>query len=309
MSLEERLFIVDYEPKAPSLNLAINALWYEKVKNDNPGVVVRVYKHMPGVILGYRESMDDVNEGYCTQHGIEVVERKTGGSAVVVDPANVLCYTAFINASRETVDLTRWYKRLVFPLRDQLKTKGVRATVEGAYYIRIEEKDKKPPVIGHAAHIYKEQGKKIIQFDGIVHVTNLDVEQIERMLRLRELWVSNKHQYIVTSRDSYPVINGVAKENMPPFNKEGSRMLRDEREELKDIRSLSNMGLSEEAFVDCLYEAMGNALGVLKKEKPFHFDKEEIEKTKKKFQKRPDGYKCGLGHCFIDLLEPEPMEL
>lgn len=303
MNLEDRIFIDDEEPKSPSHNLALNVRFNELVSSGKYQAAVRIYKHKPGVILGRMESIADVNEDYCRTNNIEIVERITGGSAVVVGPDEALCYSAFIKVQNK-FDLTENYKKLVTPILEELKKRGILAEVQGAYYIRVNKGDSKPPIIGHAATVRNNA----MQLDGIIHSKNLKVEQIQRILNLRQLYEFEGHKYVVAGNEVYPIVNGVPVEQMPKFRKEAGKLVRDEKNELEQIPGLFELKVSEEEFKEVLYNAFTNSLGSLREASLDEINQDNLDILKERFQKRPRGNNRGLGHCFIDLVEPEPKE-
>ena len=305
MNLEERVFIEDLVPKSPSLNLAMNMRMNELVLKGDYQSSVRIYKHTPGVILGYRESINDVSQEYCKMRCIEIVERKTGGSAVGVDPKTVLCYTEYIATGEKSPDITKWYKKLVKPIAEQLNGNGRVAAVEGAYYIRVQKDDEMIPFIGHAAAVKRQ----IIQLDGIVHIEKPKVEEIEQVLKLRRLYNYQGQKYLIAGDYVVPVTKGLSPEQIAAFDKKDSQIVRDERDELRKILGLHDIGLDERKFIDMLYASFQKSIGPMKKTSPEKVNYGNIAKLRNEFKGSPNGLKQGLGHCFVDLVEPEPKEL
>ena len=173
MSLEDRVFFVDRKIHSPSENLAINALSVDLVKEGTYDFITRVYKHSPGVILGMRQSIADVDISYCDKLGYEVVKRPTGGSAVVVDPNGFICYSVFLNMEKLGIKggPHPLYKAITFPLAQNL---GENVFVEGTYYLRYKSNGSNIPFGGHAIKVHKKPRKAdVYQFDGIINLESL----------------------------------------------------------------------------------------------------------------------------------------
>src|SRR4051812_39287116 len=69
-------------------NMAIDAALLDEVgKSDSPKTIVRFYQwRRPTISLGRNQLIESaVDQEYCTQHGIDVVHRPTGGRAVLHD--------------------------------------------------------------------------------------------------------------------------------------------------------------------------------------------------------------------------------
>ena len=77
----------------------------------------------PTVIYGRHQSAEvEVNEAYCASHGIEIVQRKSGGGCVYADEGNLML--SFISPSTHSEQV--FAECLAF-VRDALTAKGVPA--------------------------------------------------------------------------------------------------------------------------------------------------------------------------------------
>ena len=75
----------------------------------------------PTVIYGRHQSAEvEVNEAYCASHGIEIVQRKSGGGCVYADEGNLML--SFISPSTHSEQV--FAECLAF-VRDALTAKGI----------------------------------------------------------------------------------------------------------------------------------------------------------------------------------------
>ncbi len=297
MSLERKIFVYESEPKLPSYNLAVNESIMKSMMKGDYDSVARVYRHKAGVILGHLESREDVNQEYCLKNDIEIVHRETGGSAVIVDPNLTLCYSVFVPMGN-IPDVTYWYRKLSFALLEKLKEKVKTMDIRGAYYVRVEKEGEFVPFIGHAAR-RKGNEDKFLQFDGIVHTQGLLKHPLLESLRLRQLYSYGGEKFLKMGKEYYTLkgtaVNGLGKQ----IEKEGV-LVKDELKELQKVPGLAEVGISKEEFIQMLFNAFNTSIGPLVKKGCNNFFSHH-EKEKKQVH----GSRFGLGHCFVDLVEPE----
>jgi len=299
VSLEDKVFFVEETPRSPKENLAINQHCINLVGNGKYSVIGRAYYHTKGVILGHNESLSDVNLENCEALGYEVVRRPTGGSAIVVDPKRVLCYSIFFLPRKFGLqgDVTDSYKRMAIPLATKLG-KGV--SVRGAYYLRADVGVDQVPIAGHALKIHSSALGRVVQFDGVVNRTVLDAETISKLLKLRELHTSGGNNYMV--------VDGMIYDEKGKITEATKLVLvRSEREELERSVGLREIGITDKRFLQALHQVMEDNFGEVRT-KALKFGKRAIQKTSAEIERRiGDGKRGLLGHCFVDLLEPEPI--
>lgn len=299
MSLEEKVFVIDKKPKSPIENLAINAYCAKLVGTGKYSLIGRAYYHNPGVILGHNESLTDVDTAKCASLGYEVARRPTGGSAIVVDPKSVLCYSVFFMPKTFGLKegVTETYRAMSIPLAKELG-KGI--IVRGTYYLRADIGFDEVPIAGHALKIHSEKKGRVMQFDGVVNRTALDVERISQLLKLRELHTSGGRNYLVVGGKAYD-------ENGNLANNSGLVKIRSEREELERCIGLRELKITDIQFLKALYNVMRSNFGdvELGSIRPNPSDIKKISSQIRR--KKGAGKRERLGHCFVDLMDPEPI--
>ena len=280
------LFYDDVKSRKPSVNLAINNSYFKKVMTEEYDAIARVYRHEPGIILGCNESEGDINKNVCSSLGYEVVRRPSGGSAVLVDPS-IICYSIFLSKKlMNNGGFNDLYKKIVFPLAQKM---GEEFEVKGNYYIRQRTNSGLLPVAGHSMNTSKE----VFQFDGIIHTEPLNMSYVKRMLKLRELRTYEDESVIAMEDDIYTL--GGKKTDIL---KEDTKLVRKEEDILKQIQGINESGVSEDKFINFLYETLTDAFGV--------FEKGTLPETLEEIVlKKEKNYLNARGHCFVDFGEPE----
>lgn len=90
----------------------------------------------PTVIYGRHQSAEvEVNEDYCVSHGIEVVQRKSGGGCVYADEGNLMI--SFITPSKHS---ERVFAETLSLIRNALASKGIPAVTTAHNDILVGEK-------------------------------------------------------------------------------------------------------------------------------------------------------------------------
>lgn len=91
---------------------------------------------LPTVIFGRHQSAEvEVNEEYCREHDIAVVQRKSGGGCVYADQGNLMI--SFISPSTHSEQIFVEFLQLI---RDALAAKGIPAVTTAHNDILVEEK-------------------------------------------------------------------------------------------------------------------------------------------------------------------------
>ena len=91
---------------------------------------------LPTVIFGRHQSAEvEVNEEYCREHDIAVVQRKSGGGCVYADQGNLMI--SFISPSTHSEQVFVEFLQLI---RDALAAKGIPAVTTAHNDILVEEK-------------------------------------------------------------------------------------------------------------------------------------------------------------------------
>ena len=90
----------------------------------------------PTVIYGRHQSAEvEVNEDYCVSHGIEVVQRKSGGGCVYADEGNLMI--SFITPSKHSEQV---FAETLLLIRNALASKGIHAVTTVHNDILVGEK-------------------------------------------------------------------------------------------------------------------------------------------------------------------------
>ena len=90
----------------------------------------------PTVIYGRHQSAEvEVNEDYCVSHGIEVVQRKSGGGCVYADEGNLMI--SFITPSKHSEQV---FTETLLLIRNALASKGIPAVTTAHNDILVGEK-------------------------------------------------------------------------------------------------------------------------------------------------------------------------
>lgn len=90
----------------------------------------------PTVIYGRHQSAEvEVNEDYCVSHGIEVVQRKSGGGCVYADEGNLMI--SFITPSKHSEQV---FAETLLLIRNALASKGIPAVTTAHNDILVGEK-------------------------------------------------------------------------------------------------------------------------------------------------------------------------
>lgn len=83
---------IDSGMQTAEFNMRFDMDLAEQLQRNEILPTVRVYGWKPwAVSLGYNQSRDDVDTGKCTQHGLDIVRRPTGGRAIL--HANEVTYS------------------------------------------------------------------------------------------------------------------------------------------------------------------------------------------------------------------------
>lgn len=287
---DKMVFWNDTEIRGPKTNLAMNKACVDMVKNEDYDLVARVYRHSKGVILGFTESPDDVNKGYCKNHGYEITSRPSGGSAIIVDPELNLSYSVFFKNSNFNVH--EIYQKLTIPLAKKL---GDGFSVEGNYYLRYKVGGEKVPIAGHAMKSHEG----VTQFDGVIHLKRFDKEHIDNVLNLRELWNYKGENYLKVDNAFFDM-----KGDKADIDVSNAYLVRSEKDELEKIIGLEDIGLSYDDFAIALQDSLNEAFGDVSTKTLYIDDKvlQDYLAERESTVKNPRKY---LGHCFVDLVEEE----
>ena len=129
-----------------------------------------VWRVSPTVIIGRNQDLEaEVNLGYCREHGVKVVRRKSGGGCVYSDMGNIM-----ISYVSRRGDVSEIFDRYLSALTACLRSLGLNADKSGRNDILVEGRK----VSGNAFHQLPDRS--------IVHGTLLydtDFEALEEAIR------------------------------------------------------------------------------------------------------------------------------
>jgi lipoic acid synthetase/lipoate-protein ligase A len=129
-----------------------------------------VWRVSPTVIIGRNQDLEaEVNLGYCREHGVKVVRRKSGGGCVYSDMGNIM-----ISYVSRRGDVSEIFDRYLSALTACLRSLGLNAEKSGRNDILVEGRK----VSGNAFHQLPDRS--------IVHGTLLydtDFEALEEAIR------------------------------------------------------------------------------------------------------------------------------
>lgn len=129
-----------------------------------------VWRVAPSVIIGRNQVLEnEVNAGYCNEHGVEVFRRKSGGGCVYSDMGNIMI--SFVSRRGEVSEV---FDRYLSGLAEALRSLGLDAQKSGRNDILVDGRK----VSGNAFHQLPDRS--------IVHGTLLystDLEALTEAIR------------------------------------------------------------------------------------------------------------------------------
>jgi len=124
MNLEDTVFIIKpHEKKSASYHLALEEALYLKAldqlkRSGTFDPIIRLYSFSkPAVILGYRQKISEIDLTYCSEHGVEVTMRKTGGGSVYLGAGDVQ-YSLILPSKYSKNLLRNINEKIVIALQD-----------------------------------------------------------------------------------------------------------------------------------------------------------------------------------------------
>ena len=141
---------------------------------------------------------------------------------------------------------------------------------------------------------------KILQFDGVVNKQKFNMNQLEKVIKLRELYKAENQRYIFFEGDFY-TLSGEKVELIG----EKATLLKKEYDELEKTKGLKEVGLSEKDFTDIFYNVLKGVFPEIIKVNNLNLNQKLILDYQEKIKNSIKGKRIALGHCFVDFLEPE----
>lgn len=157
-------------PEVRDRSLAFFLAMEEFVAREVEDEAFFVWRVAPTVIIGRNQDLEaEVNLGYCRDHGVEVVRRKSGGGCVYSDKGNIM-----ISYVSRRGDVAEVFERYLNALTDCLRSIGLDAEKSGRNDILTGGRK----VSGNAFHMLPDRS--------IVHGTLLystDFDALETAIR------------------------------------------------------------------------------------------------------------------------------
>ena len=145
-------------PDTNERSLAFYLAMEEFVAGRSEGDSFFVWRVSPTVIIGRNQDLEaEVNLGYCREHGVKVVRRKSGGGCVYSDMGNIM-----ISYVSRRGDVSEIFDRYLSALTACLRSLGLNAEKSGRNDILVEGRK----VSGNAFHQLPDRS--------IVHGPRLD---------------------------------------------------------------------------------------------------------------------------------------
>jgi len=109
-----------------AMNMALDEVAARTVAEGGPATV-RVFRWEPSTLsLGYRQSPDSIDWGFCDAQGIEVTRRPTGGGGIYHDIGDI-SYSIVTHADSVSGELLESYHQLCEPVFDAFERMGIDA--------------------------------------------------------------------------------------------------------------------------------------------------------------------------------------
>ena len=157
-------------PDSRQRSLAFYLAMEEFVASHVEGEAFFVWQSEPTVIYGRNQVLEnEVNAGYCNEHGVEVFRRKSGGGCVYSDMGNIMI--SYVSRRGEVSEV---FDRYLSGLAEALRSLGLDAQKSGRNDILVDGRK----VSGNAFHQLPDRS--------IVHGTLLystDLEALTEAIR------------------------------------------------------------------------------------------------------------------------------
>ncbi|MBP1558699.1 MAG: lipoate--protein ligase [Oscillospiraceae bacterium] len=178
------MLLIKDENHDPSRNIAIDAYMLGGFEQE----VVRLWRNDKAVIIGRNQNaVEEIDLDFVKEHNVTVVRRLSGGGAVFHDLGNI-CFT-FVAPYRGGEFNN--YERFTAPIRDYLRTLGVRAELSGRNDLVVDGMK----ISGNAQTVSKGR----IMHHGTL-MFSLNVNDLAGALRPNKLKIESKGIKSVRSR-------------------------------------------------------------------------------------------------------------
>lgn len=180
------IFIENEGHHNPKLNLALEEYILRNFSHDNDYLLF--YINAPSIIIGRNQNtLEEINDDYVREHGIEVVRRISGGGAVYHDLGN-LNFSFITNHDGESISN---FKKFTAPVIKVLNEMGMNAELKGRNDIEIDGRK----ISGTAQF---STGKRMISHGTLLLST--DLTEVTRALQVKMSKIESKGHKSVRSR-------------------------------------------------------------------------------------------------------------
>jgi lipoate-protein ligase A len=115
------------ERRPGAMQMALDEIAAGTVAAGGPATA-RVYRWEPSTLsLGYRQAVETVDWEYCSEAGVDVTRRQTGGGGIYHDAVGDISYSIVVPADAVPGDLLDCYELLCEPVLDAFERMGVDA--------------------------------------------------------------------------------------------------------------------------------------------------------------------------------------
>lgn len=179
-------FISNNDITDPTLNLAMEEYVLKHMPNDDSYFLF--YVNRPSIIIGKNQNtIEEVNQPYIDEHGIDVVRRISGGGAVYHDTGNL----NFSFITDDDGNSFHNFKKFTEPIVEALKSLGLDAEKSGRNDIQVG----KAKISGNAMVKVKDR-----MFSHGTLMLNSELNEVQNALRVNPAKIKSKGIKSVRSR-------------------------------------------------------------------------------------------------------------
>ncbi|GGF86149.1 lipoate--protein ligase [Paenibacillus aceti] len=129
------LFIDNQGITDPSVNLAIEEYTLRHLPLEDDSYLL-FYINAPSIIIGkHQNTIEEINQEYCKENGVQVVRRLSGGGAVYHDLGNL----NFSFITKDDGDSFHNFRKFTQPVVEALRSLGVNAELSGRNDLQVGE--------------------------------------------------------------------------------------------------------------------------------------------------------------------------
>ncbi|TPW32566.1 lipoate--protein ligase family protein [Martelella alba] len=179
--------ILDGQPFVPTMHMALEEVLAAEVGSGRRAPTLRFWEwERPAIIIGSFQSLkNEVDMAACSEYGVEVVRRVTGGGAMFVEPGSIITYSLY--APAELVADMSFADSYAF--LDQWVLKALNEVGIAAFYKPLNDIASPEGKIGGAAQ------KRFSNGTVLHHVTmayDMDAGKMTKVLRIGREKLSDK---------------------------------------------------------------------------------------------------------------------